>query len=277
MEGLVGLGSALGMPDAFASDAESTLLVRDQHIRFMKGATPSSPLHMQAGILELSDTEARCLQLLVHSATGELAASFQTVIAHVTVGDLRPFPWSKRTRSRAGGLMVEVPARAAPTSLGARLSTTAGSMEQAETMGLVRISSGAIGGQECDVFGRMRPEIMIGRISDATAALATGLRAPEVGVGALRPPVHRAVLEWRITHVAWPQAGSRFEIRSGLAHVDERTERFVHWILDPETGQPWGTAITVTATLDSETGAILPISQESRLALDEQVIRGLAF
>jgi acyl-CoA thioester hydrolase len=38
VEGLATLAALIGMPDAFRSDATSTLLVREQHIRFLKEA-----------------------------------------------------------------------------------------------------------------------------------------------------------------------------------------------------------------------------------------------
>jgi acyl-CoA thioester hydrolase len=77
MEGLVGLASALGLSGAFRERANATLLVRDHHIRFLREARAGAPLHMVAGVLDVQECEARFLQLLIHSTTGELAASFQ--------------------------------------------------------------------------------------------------------------------------------------------------------------------------------------------------------
>ena len=44
--------AALGLPDAFRANAGATLLVKDQHIRFLREARPRAALHMVAGILE---------------------------------------------------------------------------------------------------------------------------------------------------------------------------------------------------------------------------------
>ncbi|MDP1964510.1 MAG: thioesterase family protein, partial [Reyranella sp.] len=38
MEGLVGLAAALGLPHAFTQEAGSTLIVGEQHIRFLREA-----------------------------------------------------------------------------------------------------------------------------------------------------------------------------------------------------------------------------------------------
>ena len=50
MEGLAGLAAELGMPDAFAADARATLIVREQHIRFLREARPDAPLVMTGGV-----------------------------------------------------------------------------------------------------------------------------------------------------------------------------------------------------------------------------------
>ena len=87
-------------------------------VRIMNERSPAA-LHMTAGVIEVSDDAARILQLLVHSRTGELAASFQTVVAHVTVNERRPFPWSARalpnaTRSRTRARMASSARSATP-------------------------------------------------------------------------------------------------------------------------------------------------------------------
>src|ERR1700744_1915263 len=98
MEGLIGLAAELGMAGAFAADARATLMVREQHIRFVREARPGAPLVMTAGVIELGECEARLIFLLRHRS-GELAASFQTLVVHATADDARPFPWPERMRA----------------------------------------------------------------------------------------------------------------------------------------------------------------------------------
>ncbi|WP_308237939.1 thioesterase family protein [Phenylobacterium sp. J426] len=94
-EGLVGLAAELGMPHAFAPDASATLIVRDQHIRFLKEARPGAALHMTGGVVEVDEDTAR-LAFLMHHGDGAFAASFQTLVAHATPRDGRAFPWPER-------------------------------------------------------------------------------------------------------------------------------------------------------------------------------------
>jgi acyl-CoA thioester hydrolase len=276
MEGLAGFAAELGLGGAFGRRAASTLMVKDQHIRFMREATPPCALHMTASVMEVTDTEARVLQLLVHSMTGELAASFQTVVAHVTVDDPRPFPWSARSRQLLDTLKADPPPGARPRSLSLDENAGGGSITAANALGLMCIARGTVGIQDCDVFGRMRPEVFVGRISDGVPALRGQLNGDSaVSSGAKR--LGGAVLEYRIAYLGWPEAGSRLEVRSGLAGVDGATQRFVHWILDPATGRAWGSALAVAADLDLDERKIVPFAPERRARLGSQVVPGLRF
>ena len=273
MEGLVAVAAAMGLPDAFRVHAGATMLVKDQHIRFLREARPRAALHMVAGILEIGDCEARILQLLIHTATGEIAASFQNVVAHATAIDERPFPWSARTRACAAGLMVSAPHKSQPRSLNLAPPGGAASITEAERLGLVHLGSGALSTADCDIFGRARIGFFIGRVSDGVPALAASFRGPDA------PPcpgnIGGAVLEYRIAHRAYPRAGDRFVIRSGLAGVDARTQHIVHWMLDPATGLAWGSAEAVAVGLDLDARKIIEITDADRALLQPRVIPGL--
>jgi acyl-CoA thioester hydrolase len=277
MEGLVGLAGALGLAGAFHRNAEATLQVTDQHIRFIREARPRAALHMVGGLLDITETGARFLQLLVHSTTGEVAASFQTTVAHVTSGNLRPFAWSTRSRALAEAIRMQVPPAAAPRSLDLTPSQARASLSEARRLNLIGLGAGAVGPQDCDVFGRMRPEFMIGRISDGIPALGAAL-GPRTGADAPAPArMGGAVLEYRIAYLAWPTAGDRFEIRSGLAGVDARTTRYVHWMLDPVTGRAWGSALAVAVGLDLDARKIVPVDPEAQARLRTLIHPELTF
>ena len=277
MEGLVGLAAALGMPDAFRPHADATLLVKEQHIRFLREARARAPLHMTAGVVAMGKCEARVLLLLVHSNSGELAAAFQTVLVHATARDERPFPWSDRTRVLAQGLMTSVPERAAPRSLDLADFVSGASLAEADRMGLIKLSAGAFGPQECDAFGRMRAEQFIGRVSDGIPRMSAAFRGT-VNEEADQPVarVGGAVLEYRIVHLAWPRIGDRFEVRSGVAGVDHRAQRMVHWMLDPASGKAWGTSEAVAISLDLDARKIITITLQAQAQIRTRITPGLA-
>jgi len=276
MEGLVGLAAELGLPHAFSPYANATLLVKEHHIRFLREAHAGAPLHMLGGVIEIGDSEARLLQLLVHSSTGKLAATFQTTVVHATPRDGQVFPWPGIARERAEALKVEVPEPARARSIALAPFTPTASLPRADALGLTRIGLGGLLPSDCDVFGRMRAEQFIGRVSDGIGAFIHPFRDVVVAHADPRPArTGGAVLEYRIAYLAWPGAGDRVEIRSGLIGTDARTMRVAHWLLDPATGQAWGTSEAVAVTFDLDARKVVPVSDAARTALGKHEVEGL--
>jgi len=277
MEGLAGLAAMLGLPRAFAPGAGATLLTRDMHIRFLRECRAGDPLYMLGGVVDIGEHEARLLQLLIHARSGEIAASFQIVVAHVTAGEARPFDWPNRTRELAAKLKVEVPKEAQARSLDLGPVNSKASLQRAEKLKLPRISLGALGLGDIDIFGRMRVEQFIGRVSDGIPTLVGGVRDTVAANAETRPRrFGGAVLEYRLVHFDWPGAGDRVEIRSGLAGVDGRTQRVVHWMLDPETGEALGSSVAMAITFDLDARKIVPVSEKAQKILRETIPAGIA-
>lgn len=277
MEGLAGLAAELGLPHAFTPYANATLLVKEHHVRFLREAHAGATLHMLGGVIEISDTEARLLQLLIHSATGELAATFQTTVAHATPREGEVFPWPKATRERARAMMVEVPEKARSRSIALDPFVPTASLDRAKALGLKRIGLGALIPTECDVFGRMRAEQFIGRVSDGIGSFIGPFRDVIVEHADHRPTrFGGAVLEYRLAYLRWPRAGDRVELRSGLIGSDPRTMRMVHWMVDPATGQPWGTSEAVAITFDLDARKAVPITPAAQAGLKAFSVEGLA-
>ena len=266
LEGLAGLALRLDMPRAFSTAAGATLVVREQHIRFLREARAGATLTMTGGVVEMGESEAR-LMLVIRHDSGEPAATFQTVVAHVTAHDLRPFPWPDRIRAAAEVLAVDVPAFAAARSRDLAPVESQAGLARAEALGLTRLGLGVLQPQECDTFGRMRAETVIGRISDTVGRMYP----PEGGVTGRGG----AVVEYRILHLAWPRAGDHLEIRSGHVGCDARTRTVLHWMLDPVTGRPWATAVAVGVTFDLETRKLVEIPPETQAAFNAKAVAGL--
>jgi acyl-CoA thioester hydrolase len=277
MEGLVGLAAALGMPQAYSAEAPATLILREQHIRFLREAHPGALLHMRAGVLSIDETGAEILQVLYHSGTGEPAASFVSKISHVTASDARPFPWPRQTRDLAAGLALKTPAYAAPRGLDLGPFEHRAGLARAEALGVRRIGLSAVGPQDCDVFGRMRPEQFIGRVADGIPQLVGQIRGIIAAHAPSKPKrVGGAVLEYRLIYLDWPRAGARMAVHSGIAAVEGTTQRLVHWMLDPHSGRPWATSMAVAATLDLDARKIVPASAAAREQLSGLTISELS-
>jgi acyl-CoA thioester hydrolase len=225
----------------------------------------------------MDETETQIVQVLYHSETGEPSATVVSRLSHVAAGDSRPFPWSRQARERARELTVALPAYAAPRGIALEPFETQASQARAEALGVKVIAAGAVAPQDCDVFGRMRAEQFIGRISDGIPQLVGKVRSAIAAAAPSQPKrVGGAVLEYRLVYLDWPRAGDRIAIRSGLAAIDARTQRVVHWMIDPATGKPWGTSIAVAATLDLDARKLIQATPEALRRLSTLVIPGLA-
>ena len=183
----------------------------------------------------------------------------------------------RSTRLAAERLVIEVPDGAGPRSLGVAPSSGRACLADANAFDLVRLGTGAIGAADCDVFGRMRPEVMVGRVSDGVPGLISLLRAGSSE--AIERPVGTggAVLEYRIAYQARPRAGDRYEIRSGLAGVGDKTQTYIHWVLDPDTGRAWASAQAVAISFDLSARRIVPLSASDQARLRTRITRGLTF
>ncbi|MGB3626315.1 MAG: thioesterase family protein [Henriciella sp.] len=250
-EGLGTLAGACHLGHAFKPDAPSTLVPAQQHIRFMKEVHPGFPMWMTGCVLELKDTEATIYQEMRHG-DGSVAAAFRTRLIHADATSLKPFAWSQRARKALDALKAEPPKETAPRGIDlsrAPLTNPDISQQIAKERGAKVIGLGMVPPQDCDVFGRMRPHMFIGRVSDSVPTLLHDWRTrvasadPDVRMGG-------AVLENRIIYRRWPKAGDLFEIRSSLGRVEEKVHSLVHWMLDPVTGLPWMTAEAVAVTFD---------------------------
>jgi acyl-CoA thioester hydrolase len=267
-EGLAGVSAALGAPGAFRARANATWLPIEQHIRFLKEARPGAPLTLLSGVVDLTETTARVYQELRH-VDGAACAAITTLVAHVEPSTGRSFPTPARCRERAANLACVIPAHGAARSIDPTRMPAEATMARADVLGALVIGRGAILPQETDMFGRMRPEIVIGRISDSAPHLVSSWRtqvAADAGAGA--DNAGAAVVEYRLIYRRWPRAGDAFVVRSAVTEVQEKTFHIAHWMLDPVTGQAWATAEAVALTFDLSTRKTIVPSAAMRTALE---------
>jgi acyl-CoA thioester hydrolase len=232
MEGLAGLAAELGMAEAFAPAAVSTLAVRDHQVRFLKAVGAGQPLAMTAGILAIGEDEATALQTLSDGKTGEVLTAVVARLVHVSVREARPFAWSARIRAAAGALKVKAPKFGGAKGLTGDPVQVEASRERAEALGLPTAARGVVRPDECDVFGRMRPDAVMGRCGEAAAHLGAGARP---------------LAEARLVYLRAPTAGARLEARSAA-----EGERVAHWLLDPVGGEPWAVVLGVAEAAERE-------------------------
>ena len=253
-EGLGLLGLLAGMEDVFGRHARATLLPLDQHIRFLKEVRPGEPLTMVGGVTGITETEATVYLELRHG-DGSPASTFHTKVAHVEPHGMRAFPWSARVRRGLEAFSVTLPKHGAPRSIDVQTPPhPRASLAEAQRLGAHRIGAGLVAPDQTDAFGRLRPELFIGRVSDAAPNLLyEWRRAVAQSTTAQEGPIGGAVVEYRLVYRSWPRLGAAVEIHSGVIAVHGQTHRLAHWLLDPITGEAYGTTEAVALTFDLAT------------------------
>ncbi|WP_084398100.1 thioesterase family protein [Henriciella aquimarina] len=252
-EGLGMLAARCHLSHVYRPHAPSTLIPREQHIRFIREVLPGRPLSMQGCVLEVGADTVTVYQQLVHG-DGTVAAAFRTQLVHADTANMKPFPWSARTRRALEALIEPPPEETAPRGLDMTktpLETDKITRAMAEDQGVNVIGLGMVAPQHCDLFGRMAPAWFIGRVSDSVPNLLYDWRK-RVADSVPGRQMGAAVLESRIIFRRWPKAGDLFEIRTALGTAAEKTHSLVHWMLDPVTGQPWMTNEVVALTFDTK-------------------------
>ena len=227
-------------------------------------------------MLAIGEADATLLIVIQHP-DGTPAATFRSVVRHATADGAVIFPWPRRILSAAEGLRIDLPDFAAPRSIRLNpVTATAASAAEAERLELKRIGLGMVGAPDADAFGRMRPEIFMGKISDGILHLLGADRGLSNGEGADGPRIGGAALEYRLIHYGWPRAGDRFELRSATAHVEERFRLLRHWFIDPATGRAWGSAENVAVGFDLDARKVVKLSPEAVAALQARTVPDMA-
>ncbi len=251
MVGLAYMASALGLRRAFAADAGATLAPRELHVRFLKEAHASDPLSMRGGVLAFGESDADlCFDL--HHFDGAPSATFRLKVAHVEPHELKPFPWSERSKSAAKALRASLPKHAEPRGVDLTRPPAAANLARAKELGARRIGGQLVTPDQCDAFGRLRFEHVFGRVSDSVPHLFTGWRRAAMEAGA-PATLGGAVVEARVVFRAWPRAGDLIELHSAVVEAQPKFTRIVHWLLDPCSGGAWASLEVVAVNFDLAT------------------------
>lgn len=268
--GLAHMANRLKLPRAFTADAKMTVIPREVHVRFLKEAHPGAPLLMHGGVLGLGeDSGAFCFDM--RHADGAPSSAFTFFVSHVDAKTLTPTPWTDSARAMADALSCQAPAHTQPRSIDMHAAPGDAGVALAKDLGAHRIGGFLVSPDQCDAFGRLRGEHIIGRASDSASGLLSRWRQETAGDSGASPA--GAVVEARIVYRRWPRAGALVEVYSGVVEVGEKTLRIIHWICDPERGDAWASLEIVALTFDTVTRKAITPSAEVRARMQERALK----
>ncbi|MFC7291151.1 thioesterase family protein [Hirschia litorea] len=278
IEGLGVFCFKTGMPHAFRPNAPSTVELKDLHIRFVKEAHAGAPIYMRAGVVEIKESSALLYMQLNH-LDGAPCAVFRLWIDHIDIHTGKPFLWSPKTIAAFKTIPADMPEKLAPRSLPFDVPPNpAPTIDAALEIGALEIGSGLIMPDHCDVFGNMKTECFIGRISDSTPhfidAEGTGLsRSPKAHASG--PRIGTAALEYRFAFHNTPTAGDIFQLFAGSAGFSDKTFSLYYWLMDPYRNTAFATVQATLIQFDlDERKAITPPAGAFE-AIEKVIPRGM--
>jgi acyl-CoA thioester hydrolase len=280
MDGVAVLAEDLGCGGAFGADATATLIPTRQHIKFMREARAGAPLFLRGGIVGLSESELVLYSELVHSFSGEIGATFITTLVHVDAKTGRAFPFPKRTALLAKAFEITIPNHGQPRSIALDDPLPQGNIETAEAAGFTCIGLDTVRAADTDGFDRLRPEGMIGRVSNAMPNLLSAWREEATAemseIDGIARTAGAAVLEYRLDYLAWPARGDLTAVYSGLSGVGEKNITLLHWIMNPLNGTPYCVCKALAVTLDLKARKIVANPPRAKAALEAMLLKPVA-
>jgi acyl-CoA thioester hydrolase len=277
LDGVMVLAEDIGCGGAFATGATATLVPTRQHIKFMREARAGAPLFSRGGIVSLTETEITFYTEIVHTFSGEIGATFITTLAHIDAKTGKTFPFPARVASLSDKHKVEIPAHGQPRSISLDGDLASGTIETAVATGFRFLGQAGVRNDEVDLFDRLYPEGMIGRVSNAMPNFLAKWRedatAEMTQIDGVARTAGAAVLEYRLDYLAWPSMGDMTLVYSGLTVVSEKSITLRHWLLNPLSGEPWCVCEALAVTLDLQARKIIANPPRAKAALEAMVIK----
>ncbi|WP_018998093.1 acyl-ACP thioesterase [Hirschia maritima] len=280
MEGVGVFCHEMGMPQAFKINAPSTVKLKDLHIRFLREAHAGLPFYMKAGVVGTLDTSVKVYFQLNHLDDTPCAV-FRCELEHIDIHTDQAFLWSPKTIEFFNSIPAEMPDQLGPRSISVDTPPlNQPTMQDVEKIHPIRVGTGLILPDQCDVFGNMKTEFFIGRLSDSAPHLADTL-----DVGMTRSPtpddteqrIGTAALEYRFAFHNLPSAGDSFHIYAGLGEQQGKTWGVHYWIMDPNTQLAYATAQATLVRFDLDKRKAVMPPEGSFETMQKVIPKGLWF
>ncbi|HHL42909.1 MAG TPA: thioesterase [Hellea balneolensis] len=262
----------LGLGGAFKSGALSTLVPKQHHVKYHKELRPGDPMRCQTGIVAF-DATTITLEHQIFKAPDILSCTVVETLAHISSRTGAEFNWPKRVRDYANKHISKLSEAAHPRNIDLDYPPFTPTIKQAKKLGLKVIGRGMFAAHEAGADGSIRGHALFGRISDSAQNLSAAwpdiLFDPKTGVSG-------ALLEKLAVHRARPKIGDCYVIYSGLRAANTYVRELCHWMMDPISGQCWGSFIGVGCGFDLNTRRLIKTDETALALLRPNIIPGLS-
>jgi acyl-CoA thioester hydrolase len=278
-EGLGVLAQKIGLGRDALAALGARLVVKDQHIRYLREFHPGAAVLGRAGVLSIEETGLRLYCEMVNFHSEGISATYNSVLAlrDITTGAPVAIPDNVVAAARAH--LVDLPKHAQPRSIDIEAPSVAAvnppSLDETEAMGMTEIGIGMVGNRDCDENGRMRNELYMGRISDAVVHFSRRMRPVDTGKERSLSKYGGAVLEYRLYYHGEVSLGDVVVVRSALKHVGEKANTLAHWLFNGNTGELVCSTEAVAITLDLKERKVVAMPEDRRKHLETLVVPGV--
>ena len=275
-DSLASFASDIGLGRAFSSEAKSTLMMGQAHLKFIKEAHVGAALYLKAGPARIDANNIEYFAEIRHSKTHDLAATLISKLNYIDCESGNRIGFANEIIAAAEVLKIEIPQYALPRSIDLNQAIAGHDLDWAKEKGFKRIGLLTVRESHCDVFGRLLPESYFEFISESVPNLAAhrdeGASQIETSKAAGKPRIGGAVLENRFDYCAPPKAGDVIEIVSGVVAVADKTRTLQHRIYNAATKEAVCTSHAIVANFDLELRKAVSFAPEYRAKILENMI-----
>lgn len=270
------LGLLLGLTSSFKKDAHSTFRVREFHIRYLGEARPGAPLRVQSAITDLRKTDMDMVHIMYHF-DGRPACSVSERVDHISTRTQDSFPWPSRVREAAQPYIIPMPEIAKSKGIDLTAAPSLMSEQDAITGGMQVIGKGVFRPDETDIWGRVPPQALLGRVTETVGQFTTAW--PEMfeseSLSGNRP-INGAILEGRMILGSPPEAGDGYTFYSGIKDAGPNVRALVHKLYNVVSGDLIASMQGVGCLMDLEARKHVKTPQDTIDRLNVAAVPGLA-
>ena len=268
----------LGLHHSFRLGAPSGVHAKTVETCYLREARPGARLSIRSGVTRLGEADAEVLHVMEH-ADGSRAATIRETVVHVARRTGEAFAWPRRLREAVG--LVDG-SDAKPRGLPEGTVPAAPDRALLEKLGASRVGAGVFRADEADVFGRILPHSVQGRVSESVGNFREGWPEAYGPDGSYNPEREGAarlsgvLLEMRMHIHRAGQAGMAFEVWSAVAGAEPMTRQLQHHVVDPVSGRPYAGFEATSAIIDLQARRLVRASDDVVEDLRARVVEGLS-
>ncbi|MEP1229209.1 MAG: thioesterase family protein [Litorimonas sp.] len=264
----------LGLVNAFKPHAQSSVRVKNLHIKYLGEARPGDPLKIMSAVLSVQDQTITLCHIMYHT-DDRIAATQVETIEHIYLRNYKTFAWPKRLLKNAISVSASCPDSPPQPAMSRNIDIQTPHIghnsSTFDTLGLAPLGAGVFTAAEMNAAGFATPEAVFGRSTSTAGWFSHGWpelfdASYQAGHGSA------AVLEIYIVFHKDPCQGDAYEYRSAILAANSYTRTFLHNFNDAVTGECLSSSV-VNGCLFNLKDRKLTKANEAQLAVLQPFIR----